>query len=207
MAWLLNEDAAFKAKFLGLTVHDINGPSNGRPVTVRWKLSDTELAEATYPLVMIEHSGMTVDHEREHRGRPRLPYAPEGMDPLSDPSDPSTSPYFSEFPIPYNLDYQVSVYCRKAQHNIELLRKMANENYLHPRDGFLIIPQESTIRRLDVIGGPEPVTAKDKDGKRLFLSIYTIRVSAELLPSEIDTYEQVVSVDLDVSYSAALSGA
>jgi hypothetical protein len=201
MPWLLNEDEAVKKKFQGLTVRDSTSPTSGRPVTVRWRLPETELADATFPMIVLEHLGPSVAHDREHRGYTNLPYAPEGLTPLSDASDPRTSPYWAEFPIPYNLDYQVSTYCRKATQDIELRGKLANENYIHPRDGFLIVPQDSTIRRLDLIGGPEPVAEKDSDGKRIFRSIYTIRISSELLPSEIDTYQEALSVGLRITDS------
>jgi len=228
MPWLLNEDAALKRKLQGLKVTDVNEPAGGRPVPVRFRLPETELAEMTFPTIIIEHAGISKDSEREHRGVERLTYIPEDYDPrgiwptlvdvVDDPVDDGVNdmttnargelyttddpekgvleddiPYFAEFPIPYNLDYQVTVYSRKALHNRDLLGKLAVNNRLPHRFGFLEIPEDGTIRRLDIIGGPTEDHDKDRDGKRIFRSIYAVRVSSELLQGAVETYYQVLS--------------
>jgi hypothetical protein len=228
MPWLLNEDAALKTKLQGLKVNDVNEPMGGRPVAVRFRLPETELGDMTLPIIIIEHAGISKDSEREHRGRERLNYIPEGYDPrgiwptlvdvvdaptddgvddrttnargeLYDTADPTKGvleddiPYFAEFPIPYNLDYQVTVYSRKALHNRDLLGKLAAVDRLPHRFGYLEIPQDGTIRRLDLIGGPTEDHDKDRDGKRIFRSIYAVRVSSELIQGDVDTYYTVLS--------------
>ncbi|MGW3275876.1 hypothetical protein ACWDFH_31090, partial [Streptomyces kronopolitis] len=67
MPFLLNEDKALKHKLQGLVVHDATS-SMGRQVTVRYKNPEYELADATYPLVLISHTRISRDEERESRG-------------------------------------------------------------------------------------------------------------------------------------------
>jgi hypothetical protein len=70
---------------------------------------------------------------------------------------------------------------------------------LPSRFGFLDVPQDLTVRRLDREGGPSPVATKDADDKRIFKSIYAIRVSSELLRSDVEVYTAVVSTHLTLN--------
>lgn len=200
MPWLLNEDAAIKAKLQGLTVTDVNAPTAGRPVAVRFRLPETELADLTFPSIIIEHAGLYVDNEREHRGTGvRLPYAPEGFDLWATPEDPSTSPYLlDQFPIPYNIDYLVSLYSRKIAHQMTLRAALASFDRIPGRFGFLEIPQDGTIRRLDLLGGPDLQAYHDGDNKRIFRDAYRVRVSSELLQSQVYTVTKVLQTVINI---------
>lgn len=183
--WIYNEDAALKLKLQGLTVADANNPA--RPVPVRYRLPEDELATLTYPIIIIEHIGMFPDPSREHRGYIQLPYAPEGFAQWWPPGDtqfrPDQSPYYGYFPLPYNLDYQVTVYCRKmAGHLQPLMTTLANQPYLPYHFGFLDIPQDNSIRTMFLMGGPTVEYGKDQDDKRLFRASYHIRVVSEIVP-------------------------
>lgn len=199
MPWLLNEDAAIKAKLQGLKVTDVNAPTAGRPVGVRFRLPETELADLTFPNVIVEHAGLYLDNEREHRGTNiRLPYAPEGYDLWATPEDPGTSPYLADFPLPYNVDYLVSVYSRKIQHQMVLRSALAAFDRIPDRFGFLEIPQDGTIRRLDRMGGPDLQAYHDNDNKRVFRDAYRLRVSSELLQSQVHTVSKVLSTVINI---------
>jgi hypothetical protein len=203
MPWLINEDRAVKAKLQGLSVTDANAPA-GRPVPVRYRVPESELAQQTFPLIVIEHAGMEKADEREHRGYVRLPYAPEGTEPWWNPDSPSydvtKSPYVVEYPIPYDLRYRVIVFTRLAEHDIVLASLIAQRDRLPARFGFLEIPEDGTVRRLDLLGGPEMVDTRDSDGKRLFRREYLISVSSEMLPATVARYVQAQTVALDFEY-------
>lgn len=194
MTWLFNEDAALKAKLQGMSVTDVNAPS-GRNVAVWFRLPETELRDLSFPCVVIDHAGLERDEGREHRGKIPIPYAPEGYA-LWDTSDltmydPSTSPYLSDFPIPYNLSYQITVMSRKIQHHMTLVQTMATFDKLPSRFGYLAIPQDGTVRRVDLLGGPNLRDYKDRDGKRTFEATYLISVSTELFLSQIAAFVTV----------------
>jgi hypothetical protein len=208
MPWLFNEDAALKVKLQGLTVTDANAP-NGRPVPVRFRLPETEPANLTYPIIVISHAGWTPASDREHRGFTQLPYAPEGLPTwwndsggtnlASDTFAPADSPYRTYFPIPYNLDYQISVYCRFVrEHMLPLNIALAGYDKLHPRFGFLDVPQDGTKRTLQLLGGPAPTEAYDENSKRIFRLDYLVRVFSELVPEVVQTV-LTTAVNLDLS--------
>jgi hypothetical protein len=203
LPWLINEDRAVKAKLQGLTVTDANAPG-GRPVPVRYRVPESELAKQTFPLIVIEHAGLEKADEREHRGRTLLPYAPEGTTPWWQPTDAgwdvTASPYIVDFPIPYDIRYRVLVFTRLSGHDIALASAMAQFDRIPARFGFLTIPEDGTVRRLDLLGGPELVDTRDEDGKRLFRREYLISVSSELLASVAAQYAQATSVALDFEY-------
>ncbi|MET9119949.1 hypothetical protein [Streptomyces sp. NPDC004528] len=186
MPWIVNEDAAVKAKLQGIHVKDTNAPVAGLPVDVRFRLPEHELATATYPLIVIERSRIAHDSEREHRGVVELSYTPEGYDPASS--------YLATDPIPYLIEYQVTVYARKQRHAASIVQTLSSRDYLHPRWAYLEVPEDGTIRRLELAGGPEFNDGRDSDGKRLWQVDYLIQVSSELLDeiSEITPVETVV---------------
>lgn len=199
MPFLVNEDAALKRKLAGLVVHDATSGTGGRNVTVRFRSPEYELADATYPLALIQHTRIARDPEREMRGYIKVGYAPEGYPAWDDYPDRAASPYYSESPIPLNVDYEVNVYARKSQHLIELTGALMAFARLTERFGFLEVPQDSTVRRLDVLGGPEFSESQDELGKRLFVATYVLRVSSECFWDDIltaTTPVQDVFVDL-----------
>lgn len=204
--WLLNEDAALKLKLQGLTVIDANAP-NGRPVPVRYRLPETEVADLTFPIIVIDHDGWYPAPEREHRGFVQFPYAPEGFAPWWNDTGPATttfnpsdSPYWGFFPIPYNFDYVVTVYARiMHEHTIPLVSQLAAFNRLHPKFAFLDIPQDGTKRTLQLLGGPALTSQYDNNGKRFFSVQYKIRVFSELIPEVIQfVMSKQINIDLSV---------
>ena|SRR6185437_7047588 len=203
MPWLRNEDAALKYKLQGLLVTDANSPPGGREVKVRYRLPETELANLNYPIIIIEHAGLYPAPEREHRGYIQYPYAPEGYPTwwnASDTSyDPTLSPYRQYFPVPYNFDYQVTLYGRTMTEHIEpLTAQLLTHNYLPYHFGFLKVPQDRTIRTLQLLGGPEYGYGKDNDGKRRYNVAFKIRVFSELVPP-IPTPVPVTDIHVDLS--------
>lgn len=206
MPWLLNEDGALKLKLQGLRVFDANSPDDGRPVPVRFRLPQSEVATLTFPIIVIQHAGWYPAPERMHDGFTNLPYAPEGYakwfadtGPDTTTFDPHESPYYSYFPIPYNFDYEVTVYSRfMHEHTIPLVAALAQPERLHPKYGFLDIPQDGTKRTMQLIGGPDMQYGTDNDGKRIFWVTYRIRVFSELVPT-IYQYPPVKEINLDLS--------
>jgi len=208
--WLFSEDAALKKKLQGMTVTDANA-ENGRPVPVRFRLPETEVADLTFPIIIIEHDGWFSAPEREHRGFVTLPYAPEDYEPWWNDTGPATtvfspsdSPYWSFFPIPYNLDYTVTVFTRIMHaHTIPLVAQMAQHDKLHPHFAYLDVPQDGTIRTLQLLGGPSLIDGYDENNKRYFSVKYKVRVFSELL-SEIYTYTNATQLNLDVNLYSSL---
>lgn len=183
MPWLLNEDAALKKKLQGLKVEDANAPT-GRPIKVLYGLPENELADQSFPLMLINRTDLTVMHDREHRGKAALLYTPEDF-PTWDPDceNPETSPFVVSYPLPYDLVYQITVLARKEQHLMSLASQLAQPDRLDPRFAFLEVPQDGTVRSLFVDAGPEFQRGKDGNDKRLFQMHYVVRTPTELIPA------------------------
>lgn len=205
MPWLLSEDAAMKFKLQGLQVTDANAP-NGRSVPVRFRLPQTELSDLTFPLIVIQQDGWYPAPDREHRGFVQLPYAPEGYEPwwtdtgpATTTYNPSDSPYWSFFPYPYNIDYYVTVYARfMHEHTIPLVSQLAGISRLHPKFAYLDIPQDGTIRTMQLLSGGSLEPTRDGDGKRIFTVSYKVRVFSELVPQVLQ-YNSLSTINLDLS--------
>src|SRR6478735_6816934 len=111
--FIFNEDRAMMEKFQNLVVQDVNAPDAGRPVNVVWLDSDTDLADLTYPCIVICNVGINYAQDRAANGWFQLPYAPEGFNHWStDMTDVLASPYYAQTPIPYNINYQIEVLAR-----------------------------------------------------------------------------------------------
>lgn len=195
-------------------VYDGNAPS-GRPVPVRYRLPQDELASLSYPIIIIEHAGMHPDSDREHRGHIQLPYAPEGLQPWysgPDNADVSLSPYYADFPMPWRLNYQITVYARfMADHIMPIRAALAQERYLHPKFAYLEVPQDGTVRSMFLLGGPEDGYGHDEDGKRVLKVTYLVSVFAELaenvqsMQSFGGTLVPVTAINLDLQVYSDLS--
>lgn len=192
--FIFNEDRAMINKFKNIVVEDIEAPTTGRPVNVTWLDPDVELKNLTYPSIIISNTGITFDPERAAAGWFQLPYVPEGFGDWATETDVTTSPYFAFTPIPYNVNYQIDVLARNNKHATFLTSILSGQDFLHARYGYLDVPEDKTVRRMDLMSGPERQSFKDQDGKRLFHSTYSVRVSTELLPKEVESYVPITTV-------------
>jgi hypothetical protein len=191
MAWLLNEDEALKNKLSGITVQETALP-DPVPVAVRFTVPEDEYADLTFPLITLTQAQVQRAPERESRGVVQLRALPEG-------TDVTKGPYYAEVPVPYDIDYQVVLYTRTRIHLTYLVGLLATFPYLPERFGFLEVPQDNTVRRLDLLGGPELDAGRDANGKRLFTATYRVRVSTELflMDGTPQTYNTVSTVNVD----------
>jgi len=193
MAFILSEDEALKAKLSGITVSDINNLN--RPVKVWFRFPEPEIRTITYPNIVIERLTYERDTEREHRGYIQLGYSPDGFPALADPTNLNTG-YYTDFPIPYLFHYAVVVQTRNALHDITIQSQLAQLNFLPSRFGYLEIPEDGTIRRLDVTGPENMDTIADN--KRFFRKSYLVSVSSELTLAQIDEIVRVGEVHIDL---------
>lgn len=222
MPWLFNEDEALLQKLSGIKIFDPSAPLDpdnpeapNLDVAVRFRVPENELANMTYPAIIIDQPVLNPAQDREHRGYVRLPYIPEGIDRDSvqtwDRQDgeyynwnPGTddlreSPFVSDYPIPFNLDYQITLYARFNAHIVQLVGLLATIDYLPIRFGYLDVERDMTVRSLDVIGSTEIIGTRDGNDKRLFQAVYAVRVATELSMYGIGQLSKPVeTVDLDV---------
>jgi hypothetical protein len=182
MTFLLSEDKAVRQWLQGMTVTDqkAEGDEFPRQVGVWFGQPDQELRNQVYPYITIDMIDINRDPSREMRGVTSAAYLePEGI-------DPETESFEVDIPIPVNLDYQITTYCRHPRHDRELLAALLHRK-LQFRFGVLEVETGkvdeddnpmTTLRRLDVMD----VAKRDvtEQAKRLFVNAITVRVSSEI---------------------------
>jgi hypothetical protein len=208
------ENQALKTKLSGVRVTASTYPG-GRDVPVAFVGPDFELTAANYPGIYLSYAGMSKASDREHRGKVNLEYAPPGYpedvlvpadfedkdsaatEPWSDTFDRLTSPYVVEdVPVPYNLDFNVSVLTRNYQQMFEIITQLDEIDRIPARFGGLEVPEDGTVRTLDLLGGPDTSWIRDENGKRVMQSVYSVRVAAELSLYEVELVKRVVTVNI-----------
>jgi hypothetical protein len=208
--FLLAEDAALKARFATLTVSDDRNGS--RPVQVFFRYPEAE-TERNYPFLTIEMIDIVHARNRQHSetqvvypkvGIPnrskfdtspdRLNYWPSRISNLQ--TVPSTGKEFivsNEF-VPVDLLYQVSTFTRSALHDRQLSSQMLS-TIVPFRQGFITVPEDDTIRRLDLLDWTTADLLDSEAGyrKRIFRKIYTLQMSAEIPSQDMYGLHQITS--------------
>jgi len=169
MPFINNEDGALKNLLQGITVSDAGNPA--RPVGVFYGQPDKEIRQQAFPYITIDLISVTEASERVQSGWVKLGYTPEGADP--------TANYETMYPMAINLDYQITTYARQPRHDRQLLAELFKMGRLPVRFGQLYVPEDGTFRRLDTLGFSKRDTTESD--KRLFMNVFTVRVSSEVL--------------------------
>ena len=191
MTFLLSEDEALRNLLLGLTVHDqkaTTGADTVRSVKVYFGQPDQEIRSQSYPYITIDMIDVAEDFSRAMRGKVKPLY-------LTDPDimaqgvnyDPESHDWDIHWPIPVNIDYQITTYARQPRHDREILAQILYTKI--PMRFAVLEPDDGTVRRLDLLD----ISKRDvtEQGKRLFVNAFTVRVSSEIAPS---TYHQMYKV-------------
>lgn len=198
MTFLLGEDKALRVLLQGMSVTDqkADGMDTPRQVGVWFGQPDQELRAQSYPYITIDMVDLQPDHQREMRGLVNPDYLkPDGI-------DPETQDYMTDIPIPVNIDYQITTYCRHPRHDRDLLAQVLYHK-LPMRFGTLEVATGkvdgdgnpiTTMRRLDVMD----VAKRDvgEQAKRLFVNAITVRVSSEIPQGVFRTVYKVQEVQV-----------
>lgn len=196
MPFILNEDAALKTLLSGITVSDAG--NSARPVGVFYGQPDPQIRQQSYPYITIDLIGISEAKERTHSGYAPLNYLPEGADPEQEYTDVL-------IPIPVNLDYQVTTFSRQPRHDRQIMSALFQQGRLPFRFGYLLVPEDNTVRRLDMLGfSKRDITEQDK---RLFSNVYSIQVSSELFREDLLKASEVLyppTITLEVSQNTSL---
>lgn len=176
-----------------MTVTDRNSPAGGRPVRVRYRSPEDEIARLEFPTHILELQDIAYAPERQQAGRLRLPYAPEDQPIWWSPDSPvqpdaSGGPYRSDWPVAVNIDYKIVTYTRlERDHLLPLMATLCQPHYLGMGGyGYLDIPQDGTRRSMILMGGPHQDYGKDERNDRFFRATSMVRIVSEIvLPYDI----------------------
>lgn len=210
--FLLAEDAALKNRFSNIKVSDDRNAS--RPVQVFFRYPESE-TERAYPFITIEmidivhaknrqHSELDlfyaktgIPHRSSFLGTPNeLNYWPSRISDLDTIMEDTTAQFLqtNEF-VPVDILYQVSTFTRSALHDRQLSSQILST--ITPfRKGFIEVPEDGTIRRLDLLDWTTADLLDSEAGyrKRIFRKIYTLQMSAEIPSTDMFATPQVTTV-------------
>lgn len=206
MTFLLAEDEALRNLLKDVIVTDqkATGAETPRKVGVWFGQPDQELTAQKYPYMTIDMIDVAEDFARAVRGRIKPAY-------IDDPAymvqgvqgvqgvqyDEDVNDWDMNFPIPVNIDYQITTYSRQPRHDRQILAQLLYTR-LPLRFGTLDTGANDatgTTRRLDVLD----VSKRDvtEQGKRLFVNAFTVRISSEIAPETY--YKMYKALQLNVT--------
>lgn len=203
----LAEDAALKNRLAHLAVSDDR--NNERPVQVFFRFPD-DSTEKTYPFITIDLMDISFDPQRALSevsyyyssesmgasvGTTHLPidYYPSELT-SSQLETLSEGKYLrTEQFVPVNLMYQVTTYCRSQRHD-RTLTMLLLRRVFPMRRGFIDIPEDGTVRRLDLLDWRQSDLLDQETGykKRIYRKVLTVRITADIPQSDFEHVEQVL---------------
>lgn len=199
MTFLLSEDEALRNKLLGMVVTDqkaAESPETTRKVGVWFGQPDQEIRSQSYPYITIDMIDIAEDFARAHRGKARPSYL------VGPDIDPDTQDWEINWPIPVNIDYQITTYARQPRHDRELLAQLLYTRI--PLRFAVLEPDDGTVRRLDVLD----IAKRDvtEAGKRLFVNVIRVRVSSEIAPETFNVMYKALQVNVEGTTGARIRG-
>lgn len=200
MTFLITEDEALRDLLKGMTVTD--DKSTSRSVGVWFGQPDTEIRQQQYPFVTIDMIDISEGTERVMNAQYVKPWY---LEPTNLSAQGLTFDDWGMFqPLPMNIDYQVTTFARQPRHDRQIISQILGSR-LPFRFGSLVCKEkqvdtdewDATVRRLDMIGMAKRDTVES--GKRLFMNMYTVRVSSEIpAPFLPKLYKRVSNVLVEV---------
>lgn len=193
--FLIAEDEALKAHLRGMTVSDEKNIV--RPVGVWFALPDMEVRDQSFPFLVVELLSIVEAKDREVRGVIRLDNAPG-----------ATAPYTggeirqAEYPLPFDLIYQVTAFCRHPRHNRQLIAQMLSQKVPGRLRG-LAVPTDNSRRTMGLMSWASLDTVEN--GRKLWQTVFTISVTSEISDVNTDSLpvppveQAVVSVNITES--------
>jgi hypothetical protein len=196
LTFILAEDTALKSLLQGISV--VDEKSISRPVKVWFGFPDVEVRAQDYPYMTIELLDVSPSNERQHSG---FLYDNDFRGTIAPVEGIS---YEYEYPVAYDLIYQVTSYARHPRHDRAIIYQFLNEKVPH-KFGQIAIPNElgteTSYRHIFLDG----FIKRDliEEGRRLLRNIFTVRVVSEMTPAQaataIGTVEEV-NINIETNY-------
>jgi hypothetical protein len=196
MSFLLEEDEALRNLLKDMVVTDQKSVTEDGPqrkVGVWFGQPDQEIRNQSYPYITIDMIDIAEAFDRAHRGRVNPAYYADPDTIGTDTSwDPDLHGKDMDYPIPVNIDYQITTYSRQPRHDRQILAQLLYTKI--PMRFAVLQPTDNTVRRLDVLD----IAKRDvsENGKRLFVNAITVRISSEIAPSTFNKLYKVLQLDI-----------
>lgn len=199
----LAEDAALKMRLSSMAVSDDRNPERVAQVFFRHPEKTTE---KTYPFVTIELNDIRWASERQHsfqdlyyadsdgltadqqESLTSIDYAPSELDAAGLAGIVPAGGFLrTDAYTPVDLMYSVTTYARSQLHDRQLSSLMLRRVVpISPGRGWIEIPEDGTIRRLDMMSWNSSDILDGEAGykKRIFRKVYTLKMNAEMMASD-----------------------
>jgi hypothetical protein len=210
MSFLLDEDEALRNLFKDMVVTDQKSNTDDGPqrkVGVWFGQPDQEIRNQSYPYITIDMIDIAEAFDRAHRGKVNPGYY-EDPDTITTGVNWDTDLHGKDmdFPVPVNIDYQITTYARQPRHDRQILAQLL---YTKIPLRFAVLnvgpnTQLGTTRRLDVLD----ISKRDitEQGKRLFVNAITVRVSSEIAPSTFNKFYKVQELNVTGTTGSQIIG-
>jgi hypothetical protein len=210
--FLFAEDNALKQRLSNVFVTD--DKSNERVLEVFYRFPERE-TEKLYPFITIERIGLQHATNRQESEqtytylgddpRSTLRYYPSELNEQEIAQLAGTGRISMTQPVPVDLMYQVTTYARNPIHDVQITALLLRR-VLPFRRGFIEVPEDGTIRRLDLLNWQQSDIADQEAGyrKRIFRKIFTLSMSAEIATSDLRLVRAVDRVVGTITGSSSL---
>jgi len=206
--FLFAEDNALKLRFSNIFVNDDR--NNSRPLNVFFRYPEKE-TEKYYPFITLERVAIAHATNRQESERFYY-YTGDSSSPRSEfayfPSELNSAEVAAlanggrlrmEAPVPVNITYLVTTYARNPIHDVQITATMLR-SIIPFRRGFIEIPEDGTVRRLDLLQWQQSDITDQEAGqrKRIFRKVFTLVMNAEIPTSELSAVFAVDQVNGEI---------
>lgn len=200
--FVIAEDYALKTYTQGMTVSDQKNAN--RLVKVWFGFPDVEIRDQDFPFVTIDLLDILPGIGRQHQGTMvdndyRGTLAPQ-----------AGVVYSYDYPVAYDLVYQITTYARNPRHDRAIIFQMMNK--FPSRYGRLPVPNElgtETSYRTMMLDGYAKRDAVDGEtgNRRNLMNVFTVRVVSEMTPRQaLAATPQVDTVNINTTTTNIPSG-
>lgn len=195
MTFLLAEDEALKTFTQGMTVVDQKNAS--RQVKVWFGFPDVEIRDQDFPFVTIDLIDILPTQDRQHQG------TLVDNDYMGTIAPVTGLDYSYDYPIAYDLVYQLSTFSRHPRHDRAIIYQMLNK--FPSKYGKLPVPNalgtETSYRSMFLDGFTKRDAVQGETGNRRTLrNVFTVRVISEMTPQQVLTAtKQVETVNINTT--------
>lgn len=200
--FIIAEDLALKTLVQGMVVSDQKNAA--RPVKVWFGLPDVEIRDQDFPYATIDLLDILPGMGRQHQG---VVYDSDYQGTITESEGFS---YSYDYPVAYDLIYQIACYSRHPRHDRSIMYQMLNKFPL--RYGKLAVPNqlgtETSYRSMFLDGFTKRDAVQGETGnRRTLVNVFTVRVISEMSPSQVlAAIPQVDTVNVNTTTTNIPSG-
>lgn len=200
--FIVAEDLALKTLCQGMVVTDQKNAS--RQVKVWFGFPDVEIRDQDFPFITIDLIDILAGMGRQHQG------TMVDTDNRGTQTPVNGLSYSYDYPVAYDLIYQITSYSRHPRHDRAIMYQMLNKFPL--RYGKLAVPNqlgtETAYRSMFLDGYVKRDAVEGETGnRRTLVNVFTVRVISEMTPQQaLTATKEVLEVNVNTTITNIPSG-